>query len=291
MIAEAQIFEEISTTVYILLPVHSRWSVTKNFISCLKLQTYKKYCLILIDDGSKDNTVEMVSSNVSSLKILQGNGNLWWAGSLQKGIIFLKESSLKPEDIILIVNDDVMFENDFLEKALNIIKDHSKTLLFAKVFSNASGECIEAGVEVDLKNLTFKATHLSEKINCLSTRALFMRWKDLEEIGGFYPKLLPHYLSDYEFTIRAHRKGFKLLVQDNLFCYLNEDTTGYHNFEKLKLTDFLKKYFSNKSAANPVHWTFFVLLCCPKTWIPINIIRVWKKAFLTILLHALVKAS
>ena len=36
------------------------------------------------------------------------------------------------------------------------------------------------------------------------------RATDFVELGGFHPRLLPHYLSDYAFTIRALRRGFAL---------------------------------------------------------------------------------
>lgn len=63
------------------------------------------------------------------------------------------------------------------------------------------------GVYADLKKLTFRQAKTKDEINCLSTRGLFLRVKDFKKIGGFYPKLLPHYLSDYEFTIRAYKKS------------------------------------------------------------------------------------
>ena len=78
--------------VYIILPVCNRRNITQKFVECLKSQTYTNYHLILVDDGSIDGTEEMVRSQIESLTVIKGNGNWWWAGGLQQGVDWLKES-------------------------------------------------------------------------------------------------------------------------------------------------------------------------------------------------------
>lgn len=274
--------------IYIILPVHNRLETTRCFIECLISQTYHNYHLILVDDGSTDNTEEMVRRQIKSITVLNGNGNWWWAGSLQQGINWLKRASINSSDIVLMINDDVTFDKFFLEKAVSILKNKEGSILQAISFGKETGRLVDAGVKADLKNLKFKQTLVPEEINCLTTRSLFMRFSDLEKIGNFYPRLLPHYLSDFEFTIRAYRKGLNLLVHPELRTIVNENTTGFlqSGFEKLKNTSsssFIKRYFSKKSKSNPIYFTFFVLLTCSDIWIFINIIRVWKWAGTVIL--------
>ena len=125
--------------------------------------------------------------------------------------------------------------------------------------------------------------------DCLSTRGLFLYVKDFKKIGGFYPKLLPHYLSDYEFTIRAKRKGYNLIVNRELKLFVDESQTGYHDvlFEKSYI-NFIKKYFSKKNPSNPLTWTAFIILAAPLKWkIPI-LIRVWVVAILKIFARPIV---
>ena len=271
------------TKIYIILPVHNRLRTTLCFVECLISQTYQNYHLILVDDGSTDNTEEMVRRQIKSITVLNGNGNWWWAGSLQQGINWLKTSSVNSSDIVLMINDDVTFDKFFLEKAVSILKNKEESILQAISFGKGTGRLVDAGVKADLKNLKFKQTLIPEEINCLTTRSLFMKFSDLKKIGNFYSQLLPHYLSDYEFTIRAYRKGLNLLVHPELRTIVNENTTGFlqTGFEKLKDTSpnsFIKRYFSKKSKSNPIYFTFFILLTCYNIWIPINIIRVWRWA-------------
>ncbi len=96
--------------IYILLPVHNRLEITRRFVHCLESQVYKNYHLLLIDDGSVDGTSQMVSGIVRTLTVINGTGNLWWAGSLQRGIDWLKRKPADPNDVILMINDDVQFD-------------------------------------------------------------------------------------------------------------------------------------------------------------------------------------
>lgn len=81
----------MSEKIYILLPVHNRSAITEHFVNCLAAQTYRSYHLVLIDDGSTDGTADMVRAKIKEISVIKGDGNWWWAGSLQQGIDWLKK--------------------------------------------------------------------------------------------------------------------------------------------------------------------------------------------------------
>jgi GT2 family glycosyltransferase len=276
--------------VYILLPVHNRRELTRRFVECLKAQSYQDYHLVLIDDGSTDGTEEMVRNNIKDLTVIKGRGDWWWAGSLQKGYEWLKSSNISSNDLVLIINDDTEFEPDLLETAFNILSRRKKTLLLALCYSRRTKQLLEGGVQANLKWLFFKEASTSEQINCLSTRGLFLRVSDFLKIGGFFPRMLPHYLSDYEFTIRAHRKGMTLITDPSLKVWVDEHATGYHQFEGEPLKSLVEKYFSKKSTANPIAWSAFVILACPWPWKIINLLKVWTYAFYNLIFNVAARA-
>ena len=272
--------------VCIILPVHNRRAITEAFVDCLLQQTEQSYHLILIDDGSTDGTAEMVRARIRRLSVISGNGNWWWAGSLQRGVNWLNDNVSDVNMVVLIVNDDVRFTADFLQTAVQLLDENPATLVLAQFQDVNTRQPIPTGVEVDFSRLTITEVTASEKVNCLSTRGLFMRWGDMKKIGNFHPCLLPHYLSDYEFTIRAHRKGMKLLTSPDLMLIPNPAATGFRNFEAIGFRRFYRQFFSKKSVGNPIYWTSFIILACPLRWIPINLYRVWKLAVLTVAKNA-----
>lgn len=265
------------SNLYIILPVHNRIKITERFIDCLSRQTFKNYKLILIDDGSTDGTADMVSKRISNCIILRGEGNWWWGGSLEKGRKWLEDQSVAPDALILIINDDVAVEDNYLQQGIDLMKSRKGCLLLSQ-YKSDNGKISESGVHFDLSKITFQPAKNSHHINCLSTRGLFLYWSDFELIGGFYPKLLPHYLSDYEFTIRAHRKGLKCQTDPKLYLVQNEETTGYHKIEEISFLKFLKKFFSKRSTNNPIYWTVFIFLVADRKFLLKNLYWFWKNS-------------
>lgn len=266
-------------TIYILLPVHNRCDVTREFVKSLKRQTYTDYHLILIDDGSSDGTADMVAQEIKSLSVLTGKGDWWWAGCLQQGYNWLQQKTLVDDDIVLIVNDDTVFEPDYLSTAVSLLETLQSSLLLSYYYSQQSGELIDSGVHVDWANCRHNQAKNADEINCLSTRGLFMRASDFLDIGGFYPDLLPHYASDYEFTIRAHNLGYNLISHESLKLWGNELTTGHNDISSVSTYSAIKMIFSLKSNLNPIVRTRYVLMACPLRWRLSNVLSVWWNVF------------
>ena len=268
--------------IYILLPVHNRRETTSRFISSLNAQSYRNFHLVLIDDGSTDGTAEMVRESVEPLTVIRGGGNWWWAGSLQQGYSWLVSQNLQSSDLVLMINDDTEFEPDFLQNAVHLMQDRDRTMLLAWCYCRETGRLIDAGVHVDWSRLSFEPAAPPHEINCLSTNGLFMRLSDLLATGGFRPTLLPHYASDYEFTIRAYGMGMRII--SDLACHLRLDqgTTGYHELYAGSIAGSLRRIFSRRSTRNPFMWCAFILLSCPWKYKMINLYRVWANLFLDI---------
>lgn len=268
----------MNPTIYILLPVHNRREITRRFIECLKVQTYQRFHLILIDDGSTDGTAEMIKENICSLTIITGKGDWWWAGALQQGYNWLKKQNIPITDLALIINDDTEFETNFLQNAIESMLNHEHTLLQAQCYSRKTRLLIDGGIHVDWQRLSYEQAVVAAQINCLSTRGLFLRVGDFFEIGGFHPKFLPHYGSDYEFTMRAYRKGMTLLTDTMLKLWFDEDATGFHILASESFFSSIFKIFSKRSPLNPLYGTAYIILTSPWQWIPLNIVRIWLMA-------------
>ena len=74
---------------------------------------------------------------------------------------------------------------------------------------------------------------------------------------------MPHYWSDYEYTIRARRKGLRCLTDDSVALVPDGKATGYHDLDDLSGWRFTRRFFSIKSPLNPWYRVIFVLLAAP----------------------------
>ncbi len=268
--------------LYIILPVHNRKIITERFVTGLVSQLMDNSHLILIDDGSVDGTEEMVRGYISDVTVIKGTGNWWWAGCLQHGINWLIKLNIDPNCLVLIINDDVTISREFLGNGVAYLEDKNRTLLLAQVIDDKTKTPVESGVVADLSNHTFKIAGNGEIINCFSTRGLLLKFGDILEIGGFYPTLLPHYGSDYEYTIRAFNKGFSLVTDSSFHLEIDRDETGMHQLPDVNFVGYLLNVFSKRFVGNPIYRSTFICLISPKRRIPILLYNQWEKTFLSI---------
>ena len=255
-------------TVYIVTVAHNGSASTMAFCDSLVHQSYLKFVLVFVDDGSIDGTTELVAQYPFRKQICRGNGNLWWAGGLRRGLRRLEALEPKPNDLVLIANSDTTFEANFLEKAVAEASEVAPgVMLCASVKFVDTGRWIDGGTVCYWPRLTFKHYRKHpERIDCASTRCLLFAYSDLAVAGTFRPGLLPHYLSDYEFTIRARRRGIRLLPARSVICYGTERTTGSHELPSGSFRHIIRQMLSPRFSANPLSLFMFVLLAAPFQW-------------------------
>jgi len=255
-------------TVHVVTAVHNRYAITKRFIGILKSQTHKDIHLILVDDGCTDGTSQMVQKEYPSSTILHGNGNLWWGGALQLAYEELLNKKLDDDDVIFFVNDDSRWQPDYIEKAINILEENPTCLLTGCGYGVDTKRYLDGPIEFNLKNGAVSLLAPGSKSNCSSTRSLCLFYGVLKKIGGFHPILLPHYASDYEYTIRATKKGYPIISDESLKYEFTEDTTGDNSRKNITL----KRIFSKRSKLNPFYKLSFILLIAPIYRLPSYII-------------------
>src|SRR6185369_15737336 len=216
--------------IYLLLPVHNRLEITRRFVSCLTAQSYRNFHLVLIDDGCRDGTAEMVRREIPETTVLRGSGNWWWAGALQQGYHWLGRSPEAGTGLLLIMNDDTVFDPDFLERGAALVEAHPGACYGVYCYSSHSKELVDAGCRVNWRRLIIDQAQSDREIACFSSTALFMRGSDFLASGGFRPRLLPHYLSDLEFTLRLGRQGIELKRDPALRLWWDDRTSGFREF-------------------------------------------------------------
>jgi GT2 family glycosyltransferase len=264
-------------TIYALVPVHNRRALTERFVRCLAEQTDQDVHLVLVDDGSRDGTADMVRSIIPSATVLQGTGHWWWAGSLQQARRWLLRQPSNPGDLVLIANDDTTFEPDFLASARAVMRPDVRMLLLAQPYSKQTGLGLAVGTHVDWKALKFRPAERPEDIGCFPTRGLFLRREDFHALGGFHTILLPHYLSDYEYTLRAARRGYALVSDPSVRLVMDETSTGIRERDLRSGWAYLRSVLTIKATRNPIYWSTFVLLASPRRLLLHNLFRVWRR--------------
>ena len=249
--------------IHVITAVHNRYSITEKFVDRLLSQTYGEIHLILVDDGSTDSTADMVRGKMPDATVITGDGNMWWGGALHAAYKWINKNipDHRNGEYVMFANDDTDFDDTYIERAVSVLSGREKTLLAGCGISRQSGEIKDGAVTLDFETLACKISGDGTG-NCASTRSLFFRVGDFKKIGGFHRFLLPHYGSDYEWTVRAVRKkGYTVLCDSTLVYQLDESTTGDNFYQKLTR----KKLFSKRSVSNPFYKFTFIMLTVPSS--------------------------
>ncbi|WNJ16403.1 glycosyltransferase [Pontibacter sp. G13] len=279
---------------YILLPVHNRKAHTEQFVLCLSEQIRQDFHLLLIDDGSTDGTAERIAEILApnQLTVIRGKGDWYWGGGLDQGYKWLKKNQISPDQVVLLINDDSEVPSDFLSKGIELVAKHPDTLIQATTISLQNENDIRGGLHMDWANYHLSFAKSNHELNCLNTRGLFLTWESFDRIGGFYPGVLRHYRSDIEFTLRARRKGLKLMVSPELKLVADLDATGIRELDtNLPFSKYLKLLFSRRSSLNPLMHTGFILLSSPVRYAIPSLFKAWKNFGRRIFMYFKAKVS
>jgi GT2 family glycosyltransferase len=257
---------------YILLPVHNRRAITVAFVRSLARQTVQLFHLVLIDDGSSDGTAQAARELLPDdrITVIRGPGNWWWGGALHHGLLWLNLQSVAEDDAVVICNDDVDIADDFLASGLQLLAQEPDAM-FISLARDPHGATEQTCFSIDYRRCEIALAKPGARIDCAPTRGLFIRWRQMRRIGGFRPRLIPHYLADLEWTARAQSRGVRIRTDDRLWLVPHHDKTGAHDLRPLPFRQRLTLLLSPKYAGNPLAWSAFIILRFPP--------RYWLTAF------------
>lgn len=113
-----------NTLITIVIPVYNTEKYIKNCLDSIVNQTYENLLILVVDDGSKDSSCEIVNSyitNDSRIKLLKSNhGGASHARNV--GIDYFMNH--KESDLITFVDSDDLIEKDYIENLYNTMNKY-----------------------------------------------------------------------------------------------------------------------------------------------------------------------
>jgi len=265
-------------TVFIICGVHNHLEYTKKLLTSITDQKYKKYQVLFVDDGSTDGTTDFIQKRYAQkVNLIKDDGNLWWTGCIAKGVdVTLKIANR--DDFILIINNDCIFESNYLDNLVQLAEHHPRTVIGSLIVDlKDKSTIVDGGVKIDWSTGKFirrapksikylsEAKRIESDINTLSTKGTLYPIEVFQNIGNFDQKHLPHYISDYEFACRAKKAGYPLLISYDAIVYNIPRNTGFGEQipQELSYRQLKDLLFNRRSRINIIDHLWFITLCCP----------------------------
>lgn len=229
----------LSSTIYIVIPVHNNIRLTLKCLASLQSQSYPTYEIIIVNDGSTDGTYEAIQERFSEVTVLKGDGNLWWAGGTNMGIEYVLEKATN-EDFVLTLNNDLEVNADYLGVLVETYQLHKPCLVGSvSVYHHNPDRIDYAGTKWNpytaksrpsVPETSYAALLKNHQVittDTLPGRGTLIPVSLFKEIGLFNAEQFPQYLADYDFSRRALYHGYKLLIASKAVVRSVVENTGY----------------------------------------------------------------
>ena len=268
--------------ITVVAPAYNHAAYIMDALNSIKNQTYKNKELIVIDDCSKDNTVEVIEKFISSVNaeecfpggihFIKHTTNMNAHNTLNEGIAMAKGR------YVAIINTDDVYEDNRFTCMMEKLKIQDSRLAFSNVkIINQYGivkrhepfeKMLQKIGKFPLLSLILPVENVSISTgNYLFEKSLY------EEVGGFDSNY--HFIHDWDFVLKSCLINEPVYVENTHYLYRFHETNtikqideSYEMLQKKEeevysvIYNFLekisKKEYSNKYIVENEVWTYFL---------------------------------
>ncbi len=265
--------------LWICIPVHNRVELTLKCLESLHAQDYADYEIVICDDGSTDGTSERIREHFPSVNLLQGDGNLWWTGAINRCVEYVLVHTTDNTDCIVALNDDLEAPSNYLSTLADAASRYPGSIIASAEYDintrrissvgnrlswlTARGKPIDPLKDCDPNDKTIAS------ISEASGRGTLIPLSIFQKIGLYDERHLPHYGSDYDFSYRASRAGCRVMVCLAAHVFSHTEKTGLTDIRQdFSFCSFYRYLTNIKSPANLKARWWIAVNNCPKFLLP-----------------------
>lgn len=231
--------DKIHPLVSVIIPMRNEAGRLRPCLLALKAQAYQNFELIVFDNDSDDNSVEILRQEFPAAELLRSKKNYFVGGAVNRA---LPGSRGK---YVLALCADVLLDEHFLERAVNVCESDEKFgALQAKILKSATddGEIIETNILDTTGFLIFKSARIINRghgeEDCRQFRAGevfsyegaagFFRREALEEAkinGEVFDEDFSWMADDIDLGWRLRILGWKNYYAPDVICWHDRKTT------------------------------------------------------------------
>jgi GT2 family glycosyltransferase len=208
--------------VSIIIPIFNQWSYTSSCLESIEKNTLYPYELIIIDNNSKDNSVNNLL-NYKGIELIKNKINTGYAHACNQG------AQVAKGELLLFLNNDTIVTRGWLVKMLECLSSNNKiAVVGSKLLFPQNNTIQHAGVVLhgvlpghiyykEPGNLSF--ANIKKYYPAVTGACLLSRKKLFLSLGGFDEKFINGY-EDVDYCLRVWENGYKIV-----YC---PESTVYH---------------------------------------------------------------
>jgi GT2 family glycosyltransferase len=235
--ASTEEYADVTKHVVVLMACHNRAERTVMFFNSFNTAAKHGFVFdfIVTDDGSVDDTYNILKSQTTVTKVVRGNGKLYWARAMR-----LAEDSIeKSYDGILWVNDDIVLNANAFEKLFKAISTHSQSVLVGQIARPTDNKIIYGGYKrLGIHPLKLQLLNSREKFLSADTfngNFVYIP-SEVHSAVGPIDRAFRHGYADCDFGFRVRNAGYTIQVMPGILAYglENQDSWPESRIEKIR---------------------------------------------------------
>lgn len=240
-------------------------SIYNNIPECALVDVY------LVDDGCTDGTYEMIQEKYPSVKLLRGDGNLFWNRGMHRAF---SEAVKGCYDYYLWINDDDLLYDGFLDKMLKTqetLAANDKKIILAGVMTDSTETTQTYGGTyiipsmIPLKMGQRKMEEMPVKCDTFHGNCVLIHKSVVDTIGIIDP-FYQHAFGDADYGLQATRNGCEVWMT-NYYVGICDRHDAANKWLDPKLPFRERRRDYHKKTANPPRdWKYFCKKFCGWNW-------------------------
>lgn len=216
----------------------------------IKNKDMLKFSVYLTDDGSTDGTAELIREHFPAVRILDGDGHLFWAGGMRNS---WSEALKHNYDGYLLLNDDTVLLQNVFSQILETEK-------YSLEFYLTKGIYIGSTNSSDRKHVTYGGRLIKNKFLITSemiipdgkpylcdlgnANIMYVSSEVIDKISILHNGYT-HGKADYDYTLLAKKNGIPVLTMPEI-CGIcdNDHKPLYNDFTNSSIKNRIKILFS-----------------------------------------------
>lgn len=218
------------------------WNGEDSLSECLDSLLIQTTNVIVVENGSKDNSLELLKSEYPNVKLVVNDKNLGFAGGVNSGI---RAAIADGFEYVTLFNNDAVADNNWLKSLEDELNTNSEVGIATCKLLTHDGNHIDSTGDIYTvwglpyprgRNEIISSKYDNQRdIFAASGGASIYRIKMLEEIGLFDEDFFAYY-EDVDISFRAQLAGWKVRFVPDAIAYhqIGATSSKIHGFTTLQ---------------------------------------------------------
>ena len=225
IIAKTKLNVEVRNTFSIIIPLYNKADYIRKAICSISNQTYQEFEIIVVNDGSTDDSLKNLKSIIYDLQFPEEKIKI--IDQRNQGVSIARNNAVKiaKNDFIAFLDADDWWEPDYLEEMNGLIEEYPKAGIYGSSYYKVKNNKIipaKIGVESGFRSglINYCQVYAKTIYQPLWTGATIIKKSIFESENGFKPNLKLG--EDFDLWVRVATK-YEVAFINKPLAYYNQD--------------------------------------------------------------------